>query len=126
MIFVLAQVAWVGGTALVLFLGIKYTLGLRINNEIEEVNCKLGVKNAVVHWCIHGSASIFSDERFSFDVVDQVLLHRRESQNLRERNPFGTMSRKIVARARPGCCRRQLHKCVLTVMIVKSTGILSG
>lgn len=29
---------------MVLFLGIKYTLGLRINNEIEEVNCKLGVK----------------------------------------------------------------------------------
>jgi len=36
-IFVLAQMAWVGGTALILFLGIKYTLGLRINNEIEEV-----------------------------------------------------------------------------------------
>ncbi len=37
MIFVLAQIAWVGGTALILFFGIKYTLGLRINNEIEEV-----------------------------------------------------------------------------------------
>ncbi|CAM9483938.1 unnamed protein product [Pylaiella littoralis] len=35
MIFVAAQVAWVGGTAVVLFVGIKYTLGLRINNSME-------------------------------------------------------------------------------------------
>eukprot|EP00752_Nemacystus_decipiens_P012426 g11008.t1 len=35
-LFVLAQAVWVGGTALILFLGIKYTLGLRVNNTIEE------------------------------------------------------------------------------------------
>lgn len=36
-LFVLAQTVWVGGTAVILFLGIKYTLGLRVNNTIEEV-----------------------------------------------------------------------------------------
>lgn len=36
-VFVLAQIAWVGGTAVVLFLGIQLTLGLRINNATEEV-----------------------------------------------------------------------------------------
>lgn len=41
MIFVAAQVAWVGGTAVVLFVGIKYTLGLRINNSMEEVRSTL-------------------------------------------------------------------------------------
>ncbi|CAM9854619.1 unnamed protein product [Ectocarpus sp. 12 AP-2014] len=35
-IFVLAQLAWVGGTAVVLFLGIKYSLGLRVNTITEE------------------------------------------------------------------------------------------
>lgn len=36
-IFVLALLAWVGGCALILFATIKYTLGLRIHNSIEEV-----------------------------------------------------------------------------------------
>lgn len=36
-LFVLAQFVWVGGTALILFFGIKCTLGLRVNNTIEEV-----------------------------------------------------------------------------------------
>ncbi|CAM9284939.1 unnamed protein product, partial [Hapterophycus canaliculatus] len=35
-VFVLAQLAWVGGTAVALFLGIQLTLGLRINNTTEE------------------------------------------------------------------------------------------
>ena len=37
LIFVLAMTAWVGGLAIVLFGGIKLTLGLRINNSMEEV-----------------------------------------------------------------------------------------
>lgn len=37
MVFVAALVAWVGGSALVLFGSIKYTLGLRINTVMEEV-----------------------------------------------------------------------------------------
>lgn len=41
LIFVLAMMAWVGGLAIVLFGGIKYTLGLRINNTMEEVRVAL-------------------------------------------------------------------------------------
>lgn len=37
MMFVLALVAWVGVCALVLFGAVKYTLGLRIGDTLEEV-----------------------------------------------------------------------------------------
>lgn len=37
MLFVLALVAWVGGCAMALFGALKYTVGLRIGDVLEEV-----------------------------------------------------------------------------------------
>ena len=47
MILVLAILVWVGGLAFVLFGFIKHTLGLRINDTIEEVG---GIALKVKHF----------------------------------------------------------------------------
>lgn len=78
LIFVLAMMTWVGGLA-ILFGGIKYTLGLRINNTME------GVRGTLMYYCKSEQNSQSSANQ---PVTKNHALYTKYIRNCREKTHF--------------------------------------